>query len=243
MLLSKLKIYNNRIVLDVFKEEDHPRGGPPDNPGQFVKKGEGSSGKKSKEIQFSNIEDKIYSIFDKTAKKQNAPKDYKEKIKKQISLESAINNWEQTGQPNLIREFVKGYKNNDFSILKIGDYNNNITALQALNLWKASLEQDISQKELQRLISENDPLWDAKVGDKGELNLSSFTKVNFLKGEAAGTFKYKTGRKVIVFENPMKGLDIEDLSTRDKREREVILSGNYIVKEVNDKKIVLKRTK
>lgn len=46
MLLSKLKIYNNRIVLDVFKEEEHPRGGP-DNPGQFVKKGEGSSGKKT----------------------------------------------------------------------------------------------------------------------------------------------------------------------------------------------------
>ncbi len=56
MLLSKLKIRNNRVITKDFKEEEHPRSKEGFNAGQFVKKGEEGSSSNKKEDKFINIE-------------------------------------------------------------------------------------------------------------------------------------------------------------------------------------------
>lgn len=187
-------------------------------------------------------EEMAWEKLEKGAMLENAPEDWRNAVERQVSLEEAADMWSQTWAPKEMNKIVAMIKSGELDRIPIGTYNEQLSAIRTARLFKAANTSRLEIKRVQRIISERDKLWSIKVGEKGEFPLVSFSKVNFLKGEEAGTYSYIPGkRKVVIFENPSTGLDIEDYATRDIREREVILSGGFRVINVEGDRIYLSR--
>jgi len=107
------------------------------------------------------------------------------------------------------------------------------------NDYNGSVQREVTPVEVagevQRIISNADPITQLKEGDEGRFtDVASFTKANYVAGEHAGVFKPNPNVSIMVMHEPIKGLDMEPYAPPYfKDEREVLLSGPYQVDSID----------
>lgn len=158
----------------------------------------------------------------------------------EVRVDNAMLEWEQTGGHKILKGWIQKFlEGKDIKDLLGKSYADDMMISRALTVYDKSDDKLDKPVELQRVISTTD----IDIPENGIADLKipvSFSKVDMLAGEKAGTFKHEKGKTTVMqIKKATKGYDLGEKATRDIREKEVIVRGKFRVVEKTDEKVVL----